>query len=183
MKHIRVSDRIRVKIISVMAVVFTLFSFKAWANAPHDIHISVCELRYNSTSGAFEVSIKIFIDDLELALSREGVTGLSIGTAKELASANDKIAAYLKKHFNIQLAGQTLAHEFLGKEVSEDYLAVWCYIQLKAKPSAGQRCAITNDILFEMYEDQKTLMDVRMSKNHNEYVILQPGKHTWDYTF
>ena len=183
MKHIRFSDTLRVKIISVIAVIFTLFSFKVLACTPHDIHISVCELRYNQTSWAFEVSIKIFIDDLELALAREGATSLSIGTAKEQPSANDKIASYLKKHFNIQLAGQNLAHEFLGKEVSEDFLAVWCYIQLKAKPSSGQRCAITNDILFEMYEDQKTLMDVRMSEHHKEYIILQPGKSGWNYTF
>jgi hypothetical protein len=172
-----------VKIIGVIALVFTLFSFKASGFTPHDIHISVCELRYNESTDAFEVSLKIFIDDLELALARDGVTGLGIGTPKELPAANDKIAAYLSKHFKIQLGGQVLSHEFLGKEISEDYLAVWCYIQLKANPAAGQQCSVTNDILFEMYDDQKTLMDVRMTKTHKEYVILQPDKATWNYTY
>ena len=38
----------------------------SWVSATnaHDIHVSVCELRWNEESGAFEVSVKIFIDDL-----------------------------------------------------------------------------------------------------------------------
>src|SRR5688572_25411157 len=44
----------------------------------HDIHLSLCELRYNEQSAAFEVAIKIFIDDLEAAIGKEGITELRI---------------------------------------------------------------------------------------------------------
>src|SRR5688572_15803681 len=75
----------------------------SWVSAKkaHDIHVSVCELRWNEESGAFEVSIKIFIDDLERALVLEGAPGLFIGTPKESAEANQYITSYLKKHFTI----------------------------------------------------------------------------------
>ncbi|MEO5907159.1 MAG: DUF6702 family protein, partial [Saprospiraceae bacterium] len=49
----------------------------------HDIHISLSELRFNEETHSFEVSIKIFIDDLEKALKKDGATDLYIGTNQE----------------------------------------------------------------------------------------------------
>ncbi|MBL0009341.1 MAG: hypothetical protein IPP25_19765 [Saprospiraceae bacterium] len=66
----------------------------SWVSATnsHDIHVSVCELRWNEESGAFEVSVKIFIDDLERALTMEGAPGLFIGTPKESEEAETDIS-------------------------------------------------------------------------------------------
>jgi hypothetical protein len=153
------------------------------AGNTHDIHISVCELRYNEVSGAFEVSIKIFIDDLELALSKEGAPGLFIGTPKELKEANTYIADYLRKHFSIDIDGKRLTPDFLGKEISEDFLAVWCYVEFTAQVSRAAKCTLTNDILLDLYDDQRNIMDIRMNKSHKDYTIFQPGRSTWSFTF
>jgi hypothetical protein len=172
--------------VKALIAFFLLFAgTPAWAftKDDHDIHVSLCELRWNEESSAFEVSIKIFIDDLELALSKEGAQGLFIGSAKETANANEHIAAYLKKHFRIELDGVLLEPEFLGKEVSEDFLAVWCYVEFSGKVSKAKKCVLSNDILLEMYDDQRNIMDIRMTRNHKEYTIFQPGRSTWSYTF
>ena len=171
------------KIICLAVLVFTLFSFTIPEEKDHDIHVSVCELLYNESSGAFEVSVKIFIDDLELALARKGVSGLHIGLSNEDSRSNEHIASYLQNHLRIRLDDQYLAPEFLGKELSDDYLAVWCYLQFPATSSRGQQCRITNDILLEVYDDQKNLTDIRMNKDHREYTIFQNGRTTWSYTF
>lgn len=170
----------------VIILVYMLSAFlpsrvsAAWA---HDIHVSLCEVRWNEESGAFEVSIKIFIDDLERALVKEGAPGLFIGTPKEVTSANDIIAGYLEKHFSIVLDDVRLAPEFLGKEVSEDFLAVWCYVEFPAMVSQRKKCTLSNDILLDLFEDQRNIMDIRMSKNHKDYTIFQPGQSSWNYTF
>lgn len=159
--------------------------FSSWVSASkaHDIHVSVCELRWNEESGAFEVSVKIFIDDLERALTMEGAPGLFIGTPKESEEANRYIASYLRKHFTIDVDGTRLVPDFLGKEISDDLLAVWCYVQFPAKMSRSQKCTLSNDILLELYDDQRNIMDIKMHKAHKDYTIFQPGRTTWSYTY
>jgi hypothetical protein len=167
-------------------LLFLLFIFspsRASVPSDHDIHISLCELRWNEDSGAFEVSLKVFIDDLELALSRQGVSGLSIGSEKEAKEANTRIAEYIKRHFRISIDGLTLTPEFLGKELSDDYLAVWCYFQFTADLLQARKCTISNDVLLELYDDQRNIMDIRMDDSHKAYTIFQPGNSTWNYTF
>jgi len=170
---------------AVILTVFLSFFLPSWVSAgkTHDIHISVCELRWNEDSGAFEVSIKIFIDDLELALSKEGAPGLFIGTPEERKEANEYIAGYLLKHFSIDIDGKRLTPDFLGKEISEDFLAVWCYVEFPAQVSRAAKCTLSNDILLDLYDDQRNIMDIRMNKNHKEYTIFQPGRSTWSFTF
>lgn len=148
----------------------------------HDIHVCISEVRWNEASASFEVSIKVFIDDLETALSREKVTGLYIGTPKETKDADTHIASYLDKHFHIAMDGIRLPAEFVGKEVAEDYLAIWCYVEFPGFKEP-KSCTVSNDILFELYEDQRNIMDIRMSKTHKAYTIFDPAKSAWNYTF
>jgi len=155
----------------------------AFAHGDHDIHLSLCELRYNETSGSFEVSIRIFIDDLEAAIEKEGVKGLEIGTPKEIASADEYIASYLNEHFSIVVDNVKLKGSFLGKEMTNDYLAVWCYIEYPKVRAGENKCILSNNILFEVYDDQRNIMDIRMNKSHKEYTIFERGRDTWSYTY
>jgi hypothetical protein len=154
-----------------------------FATNAHDIHVSVCELRWNEESGAFEVAVKIFIDDLERALTLEGAPGLFVGTPKESAEANQYIASYLRKHFTIDVDGTRLTPDFVGKEISDDLLAVWCYVEYPANLSRSKKCTLSNDILLELYDDQRNIMDIRMHKAHKDYTIFEPGRTTWTYTY
>ena len=155
-----------------------------FAGQEHDIHISLCEMRFNESSSSFEVSLKIFIDDLETAIREEKkVTGLHIGTAKEIADAEGYIADYISHHFSITIDDVRLIPSFLGKEVSEDLIAVWCYIEFKLPDASGKKCTVSNDILMHLYADQKNIMDIRMSAKHKDYTILESGRYTWNYTY
>ena len=159
------------------------FIHHASAYGDHDIHISVSEVTWKSESASFEVSIKIFIDDLETGLMKAGQgTGLKIGTEKESAKSDDIITAYLDKHFHINMDGIQLPVEWVGKETTEDYKAIWCYISYPGIRDP-KKCTISNDILFEIYDDQRSIMDIRMTSTHKAYTIFEPGKSSWSYTF
>lgn len=170
---------------AILLTILLSSCISSWVSATkaHDIHVSVCELRWNEESGAFKVAIKIFIDDLERALSIGGAPGLFIGTPKESGEANRYIASYLQKHFTIDVDGNRLVPDFVGKEISDDLLAVWCYVEFPAKMSRSKKCTLSNDILLELYDDQRNIMDIRMHKAHKDYTIFQPGRSTWTYTF
>ena len=149
----------------------------------HPVHLSMCELRYNDQASSFQVSLKIFIDDLDVAVKKEGYEPLNLGSAKENALAGEIITSYLDKYFFIEIDGKKLLMHYLGNEMSEDFLAVWCYIEYKADLSNAHVCKLTNNVLLDLYGDQRNMMDIKMNKSHSAYAILSPGESTWSYTF
>lgn len=183
MGHTLLQARWVVKSKYILYLLFASLPSRASIPAAHDIHISLCELKWNEEGGVFEVSLKIFIDDLELALEKQGVTGLRIGTPEESKIANTRIAEYLDRHFNISINGANLTSEFLGKETSEDFMAVWCYFQFTADLRRGGKCTISNDVLLDLYDDQRNIMEIRMNKIHKAFTIFEPGDHSWNYSF
>src|SRR5688500_11080522 len=141
----------------LVKALFLFFSFifsvaTASAHNDHDIHLTLCELRYNEASSSFEIAIKIFIDDLELAIQKDGKKDFRIGSKNEDGIVDEYIASYLNKFFSIEIDGIKLQGDFIGKEIIEDHLAVWCYIEIPAK--RGKKCVMSNSILMEVYEDQ-----------------------------
>ena len=44
----------------------------------HDIHMSRCDIDYNKEASSLEISIRIFLDDLELDLRSQGHDSLKI---------------------------------------------------------------------------------------------------------
>lgn len=168
----------------VFFIAFFLGIFSASVHAEHDIHLSMAEIRFNEATSSFEVAIKIFIDDLELAIEKEEqVSGLKIGTEKEATNADAFIASYLAKHFTISVNGALLIPDYLGKEVTEDLLAVWCYVEFPQKGPAARSCILSNNILLEVYQDQRNIMDIKMNRSHKDYAILERGRNTWSYTY
>lgn len=150
---------------------------------PHPVHLSLCELRLNGATRSFEVSVKIFIDDLEATLGNDGYADLRIGTDRESAATDPAILQYLKKHLRVEIDGLALGPVLHGKEVTDDYLAVWCYLEFPGLSAGARNCKVTNDILFERYEDQKNILDVKMSATHKATTILEPGRPSWQYSF
>lgn len=123
----------------------------------HDFHLSKSTVNFDRETSTIQVSTHLFIDDLEVAL---GEGKLKIGTAKEDTLTDVYIADYLEKHF-LFVASDTLTHHFLGKEVSEDYTAVWCYFEIPIETS--QDITVVNNALMEVFSDQRNLMTFRKS--------------------
>src|SRR5690606_23716519 len=139
-------------------MVILLLPLKGDAVTLHPIHISVSEVRYDLLSQKLQVAIKIFADDLELALRDLGYTELKIGAPNESPLADEAIVNYLDKKFQVSLNGIIKRGEMLGRELSEDLIAVWCYLEYDV-PSSGN-LSIQNEVLLETYDDQKNIMDI-----------------------
>jgi len=107
---------------------------------------------------------------------------LNIGTPKEVAGVVELLNQYLDRHFHITMDGIQLPSQWIGKETTEDYKAIWCYLEYPGTKDPG-KCTISNDILFELYDDQRSIMDIRMTSADKAYTIMEPGKSTWSYTF
>lgn len=123
----------------------------------HPVHVSVTEIEYDPAEKELEIMMRIFVDDLENALRQyHKQAGLDILNTDD-ATAKKLIGAYVLSHFNVVLDKKKTQMEYLGQEVEGQ--AFICYI-LVSGISSWTTCEVTNNVLFELYDDQSNIVHV-----------------------
>jgi hypothetical protein len=141
----------------------------------HAFHLSKCLLEYNEREKAIQISMHIFLDDLEDALRLEGHDQLFICTKKEAPEAEQHMEAYLRKHFQLVVNGQEMNYNFLGKEASDDLMGAWCYIEVENIQQL-QELEVKNSILMELFDDQKNVVHLVGPNQKRGVLLFQKGR-------
>jgi len=113
----------------------------------------------------------IFIDDLEVALAEKGVSKLYIGTEKEDTTADLHISEYIAEHFKLKGDDKSLQPQFLGKELSKDLAAIWCYMEVTLDQELEQM-DISHNLLMEVFADQKNVITIKKDKKRADDLLL-----------
>ena len=143
------------KTICLGLILLSLFISGAWLM--HKFYVSLSEVRYNTETERFEVSIRIFPDDLDRALlARSGIT-TQVATELEHKSADSLLMVYLLEDFSIEVNGALLELNYLGKEAESD--AIWCYLE-SSRVAAPETITVRNIILTEYFMDQVNIIQV-----------------------
>lgn len=153
---------------TVLLFISILFCSTIHDSSNHDFHLSNSQLKYKESSQVLQLSVKIFIDDLETALAERNVEGLYIGTEKESEDSAIYVNEYLQDVIIISLGVDTLRSEFIGKELSEDLSAIWCYLKFENVTSCTD-LNVTNSILTEIFDDQKNIFSFSTEEGRKDY--------------
>lgn len=144
-----------------------LLSILVAATPKHDYHVSVTQMQYSVEARAWEVSIRIFTDDLEKALgSSQGNKKFSIKNGDD----NDPfVSGYIQKHFLLfNEQKKALPLRYVGKEQEED--ATWIYLEIPFQmPATGYR--LQNSILTEIFDDQVNMTNILMPSGKKTYLF------------
>ena len=147
------------KTISLGIALLTLLICGGWLM--HKFYVSLSEVRYNTETERFEVSMRIFPDDLDRALlARSGIT-TQLATELEHKSADSLLMVYLLDDFSIEVNGETLELSYLGNETESD--AIWCYLE-STRVAAPETITIRNVLLTEYFPDQVNIIQVYHGK-------------------
>ena len=147
----------------------------------HDFHVSKGQLRYALPDSTFQLTLHLFLDDLELALETNGAPkGLQLCTEKEHPEADQWISAYLEKHIRVEADDTTVLWQFIGKEISEDYAGVWCYLE-SAPCTPPEQLIINHTVLFEEFTDQTNLLQLIIPEHPAGYLTFhrRHKQSTW----
>jgi hypothetical protein len=152
--------------------VYTIFiSYNLRENDFHDFHVSRTEINYNSTEGSLEISVHLFADDLENALSKKGYTAKNIGTQKESVDADTFIEKYLHEKLTVSHNNKPLKWNYVGKETTKDLMAVYCYLEVEGCRNIS-KLMITATQFLEIFDDQKNIVVVTKDKKQVGFFIL-----------
>lgn len=136
-----------------------LTSLVLWILLPlHPIHLSVSEVNYSEKDKALQMTSRIFIDDLELAiqaaLKEDELDLLDPGKGR---TTDQLVSQYLSRHMRMKIDGKPVVMNYLGHE-RED-LALICYIEFPGVKKL-KRVEVYNDVIQEVHADQSNLVHV-----------------------
>jgi len=164
--------RLSRKVISMGVLLVTLILSSGWL--PHKFYVSLTELRYNSHNERFELSIRIFPDDLDRALLERSGIHTQLATKLEHEQTDSLLRTYLLENFTLEADEVEIAFNYLGKEPESD--AIWCYLESDPVP-APRQLSIRHELLTEIFPDQVNIVQVYIG-DWNKGMLLnrnQPG--------
>lgn len=147
------------KTIGFVILMLVLLSCGGWLM--HEFYVSLTEIRYNTQTGSFEVSMRIFPDDLDRALLERTGIHTQLSTELEHKEADSLLMLYLLEDFSLMVNGEEIALNYLGKEAESD--AIWCYLE-SSKLAEPKSITIRNAILTEFFPDQVNIIQVYHEK-------------------
>ncbi len=132
----------------------------------HDFHASVTQMQYDAKEKTFEISIRIFTDDFEKALSASSNSKIQL-------AANDKydplIEKYVQSHFSyLNPQKQTKAIKYIGHEIEAD--ANWVYLEMPyTEPFKGG--LLKQNALMELFDDQVNMVNIQYQGQKKTFVF------------
>jgi len=127
-----------------------IFPVAANESAEHQFYFSRTVMRQSLDGSKLEIEMRLFTDDLELAISDEGEP-FRLGSDRERSDAKFQIEDYLRQHFMVYINDQYTDVRFWGKEV--DYDITYCFLEITLPPDVFV-IQIQNTVLMDVYPDQ-----------------------------
>jgi hypothetical protein len=136
----------------------------------HPFFVSVTEINHNAKDKTLEISCKMFLDDTEKILKKQG-TPVELTNPKEPKKVQQLISSYIKKHLLVKIDGKAVILEFIGYEV--EGASVWSYYQVNDIATV-HKIDISNNILYELYDTQISIMHAQVAGNKKSTRITNP---------
>lgn len=157
------------KIIQTLSFLFLFVGLTSMSL--HKFYVSVNQLDYVPQKKAIEITSRLFIDDMDLALEKKFNKKIYLGTSKELKESKDYLQKYFKEKFSVKVDGQEKEIHFLGKEVEDNVLI--CYFTIKNIEKISS-LEIKDAVLMELY-DQQHIFHTHILGN-KQSLLLTSGK-------
>ena len=124
----------------------------------HPFHISVTEIKDNRDQKALQMTVRLFLDDLEQGLREHSQNNeLDIYQKEDSVYLNGVLEKYVLANLSISTK-KALELNYLGFEYDQDVL--WCYVEAtKVRPFT--ELTIRNTLLVSTFDDQENLVHVR----------------------
>ena len=110
-----------------MLFLFARYFYIVLISNLHPFHLSICEVYHNPKTQSLEISMKIFLDDLELAIQNQGNAEFELVNSTEDNSIKTTLKGYITDRFKIITNSKTVDLHLVGFEFDND--AILCYFE------------------------------------------------------
>ncbi|QCK13490.1 DUF6702 family protein [Mangrovivirga cuniculi] len=144
----------------------------------HPFHVSVTDIVHKKDQKALQITSRVFLDDLELALN--DVTGetLDVIALSKSGELDNILKPYFLKNFKLRVDDEKTPLKYLGSQLDQDALMVFLEVE---NVQTVSKLFVRNTLIFEKYDDQSNIIhfnyndEVTSARLHedNPYVIFE----------
>ena len=150
----------RVKILSLAVLVFILAVSTTKSTFIHKYYTSITEIEYNPSEASLQIITRIFLDDLEKALSESTGNRVVFSSEDESKSNLNLLSEYLIKNLSIDINGKSVPVKFLGKRHENGQLFAYMEVQNIVNI---QEIEVKNSVLMDAFEKQQNIIHTKLN--------------------
>ena len=137
------------------SAVLVLFFLGLTSMTVHRFYVAIYQIDFVPQKKRLEITTRIFMDDLNDAVTKAYKKNTNIGTEKETSEDIVLLKKYLTENFKLTVNGKPKAFTYLSREVESN--VVICYLSIKeiGKVSSLQ---VDNSILIDVFSEQQNII-------------------------
>ncbi|WP_316844845.1 DUF6702 family protein [Pedobacter psychrodurus] len=147
--------------------------FSVEAGIKHPLHVSTTEVNFNAKDKTLEVSCKIFSDDFEAILAKVYKQKTDLSNPNMKTAMDELVKKYLLSHLQLKANGKAVTLSYVGFEI--DHEATNIYLEVD-KVVAVKSVEVSDTILYDMFDDQMSIVHIVKGANRKSTKILYPEK-------
>ena len=131
---------------------------------PHKYYVSTTLMDFDNKTKSFEITLKVFYDDLENDLKLDSN---KVDYIKDYDYLNEIYKPYLDQNFQINFDNEAVLINYLGFEKKQDQINFYMEIN---SDLYGQTIEIRNAILYNSFPNQKNIILIRKGKFRKSFI-------------
>jgi hypothetical protein len=153
--------RLKLNSLLILAVIL-LSSFTM-----HKFYVGMFQLKFVPQKKELQITTRIFIDDINLALEKKFQKKTFLGEPNE-TKEEVLLQKYLAEKFKVKINNQSKNYIFLSKEIENN--VVICYLKVK-DISKINSLEVENSILMEVYAEQQNIIQFDNNGDKNSLLL------------
>jgi len=147
----------------LLLFIIPLLSFSA-----HKYYLSLTQIEYRSELKSVQITINVFMDDIEEALNKDNNIDLQLTTEKELKNNDVYFKEYLEKKLHFKVNDAFKNFTYIGKEYDADL--VYFYLEIEGVENL-KTIEVENKILTHHFPNQQNLIKSKVGKKHKSILL------------
>ncbi|MBJ2172637.1 peptidase E [Aureibaculum sp. A20] len=150
--------------------VFLLFLLPLLAFSVHKYYISLIKVDFKPQNESVQITMRIFIDDLQEVLNKTNNISIELGVKDESKEYNSLISKYIKDNFKIKIDSKLYPFQYLGKEYENDI--VYIYLELSSIKSIHS-IEISDTMLMKYFPSQKNIIKLNINDVKKTFFLTE----------
>lgn len=155
--------------ILVLLISISLSSFSV-----HKYYLSLTQIDFKSETKTVQITINVFMDDIETAINKDYNIDLQLTSKNELVNNDIYFKKYLKDKLLFKINQNIKSYTYLGKEYEGDL--VYFYLEIKDVATI-KNFSITNKILLQHCPKQQNLVKYNIGKQHKSTMLNKDNQY------
>ncbi len=137
----------------------------------HPFYLGLVDIKQDVKQHTLNVSVKLFINDIEDALKKTTKKNIDLLNPKNKAEMEAELFTYIKKRLSITINQKAATLDMIGYEREEE--AIWTYIEIK-KVNQVKAIQVDTKLLYDFLPQQSNIVHVEINDVKKSSKVTNP---------